>query len=193
MKALASGLMGRWDYNEDESKMDASEFKNYRKKVVNCELEIISKFSEKEFKDKELKKASNEYIDALNKQLKAIDYYGVDDIRYSLEWEEGYNSRSLLIKKFVEIYNLIVDDAYKTYINEFISTAGIVAEQENVKEQVSRMIDVQFVVVKSSYGYDTYETTISNITNVTFSYFSVMVNLYDENDVILESPYTNQI
>lgn len=193
MKALSKGLMDRWDYNEDESKMDVSEFKNYRKKLVNCELDYISKFGDETFKDEELKKAASEYINALNEQLKAVDYYGIDDNRYSEEWGKGYNSRSLLIKKFVEKYNLLVDDAYQTNISEFVTQAGIVVEQENIKEQVSRMIDVKFDEVKNSYGYKTYEATISNITNVTFSYFGVMVNLYDENDVIIESPYANPI
>lgn len=193
MKALSKGLMDRWDYNEDESKMDVSEVKNYRKKLVNCELDYISKFGDETFKDEELKKAASEYINALNEQLKAVDYYGIDDNRYSEEWDKGLNSRSLLIKKFVEKYNLLVDDAYQTNISEFVTQAGIIVEQENIKEQVSRMIDVKFDEVKNSYGYKTYEATISNITNVTFSYFGVMVNLYDENDVIIESPYANPI
>lgn len=193
MKALSKGLMDRWDYNEDESKMDVSEVKNYRKKLVNCELDYISKFGDETFKDEELKKAASEYINALNEQLKAVDYYGIDDNRYSEEWDKGLNSRSLLIKKFVEKYNLLVDDAYQTNISEFVTQAGIIVEQENIKEQVSRMIDVKFDEVKNSYGYKTYEATISNITNTTFSYFGVMVNLYDENDVIIESPYANPI
>lgn len=193
IRALAKGLMERWDLNVDNSSMSATEIKENYKKCVNAELNSIGEFADKKFENQGLKKNMDRYIEALNIQLNAIDHYELDYTRFNNEWSDGYNKRAVLIKKFVRNYDLKVESEYESDIDSFINDADLITEQENIKEKVEKMISVEFDIVENNYGWKTYEATIENITDVTFLYFAVIANLYDENDIIVESPYTNQI
>ena len=56
IRALAKGLMERWDLNVDNSSMSATEIKENYKKCVNAELNSIGEFADKNLKTKGLKK-----------------------------------------------------------------------------------------------------------------------------------------
>jgi len=195
MKALAKGLMARWELaGKDEREMTADEFVDNRKQLINLELDNVLDFTEKEFENKDLQKDAVEYIEALNKSFKSLDYYQMDYNKCITIWDEAYASRSLLLRKFAKTYNLKVDEEYQRELDDFINNAAVLDEQNALKETISNMIsNLEFEKVEDSYDWKTYQVTITNETDETFTYFGLIVDLKTEDGTILASQYTNQI
>jgi len=192
---LANGLVKRWKLSDsvDEDKLDTADFKSNRTNLVNAELDSISKYAELDFLDDKLKENVVSYIDALNTQLEAIQYYGNNNDRYLSIWDEGYDKRALLIKIFVEDNSLSVEEEYQNNLDNFISEAKTIIEKEEQKEKVTKMMAGGFEKISSSYGWTTYEMTIENTLDVTFDYFSVEIKLIDEEGIQVGSEYTNSL
>lgn len=193
IKALARGLIDRWEYDKDEVGMENLEFKEYRRELIHKELDQVAEFEEVEFEDPKLKEYAFAYIEALEAQLKAIEYYGRDRNKCFFDWDEAYDDRSKLIKTFTEEYGLDVGSKYKHYLEDFIRNAEVAEQVETVKEQVAQMEQVEFERWADEGGLKKYGYQIKNITDVTFSYFSSSIELYDEKGALIGNAFGDNV
>ena len=100
LTAFAKGLMQRWELNYPDP-TDAATFVKYYTDYVNAELNEIGKFRDVTFSDNTFNQKVHDYIDALDKQLKSLDYYATDTVRSQADWASAYKQRSLIIKYFL--------------------------------------------------------------------------------------------
>lgn len=203
MRALSKGLIDRWDYSEtgyieefgkEVDKLGKSEYMEYIKKCINFELDYVGDFQEKEFLDVTLGEKVLNYIEVLNNGLTAIDYYSMDFNKYNVMWNDIYSTRVLFIRDFVNDYGLIVDEEHQKTLDELITDASIVDEQNTLNEAINNMVDGYTYEAKDDgYGNITYIVNMENTTNVTFEYFGCSVDVLDENETIISTGYTGEI
>ncbi len=184
---FADGLEERWSLN-------ASDPQNGYKILVNAELNRLSKYDKVTFDDAVFNEKAHAYIQALKTQLSAIDYYVTDYSKYSDMWSEGYSERSVLITYFLSNYPVPIDEKYADVKLEFQSAAKGIEAQAEFDSLVEMMIHKNnFINSKSSSSWKTYEISITNETDKTFTYFGLDVNCLDAEGKILEQKNTNQI
>lgn len=203
IRELSKGLVDRWDYSEEGylkefdkefDDMESSEYMEYLKKCVNYELDKVNDFQAKEFLDEALGEKALRYIESLNNGLAAIDYYSMDNIKYNVLWNDVYSTRVLLIRDFVNNHGLVVDEAHQKTLDEFITNASIVDEQNALDEAINSMVDGYTHEAKDNgYGNISYTVNMENTTDVTFEYFGCSVDVLDENGTIIFTGYTGEI
>ena len=193
LTAFAKGLMQRWELNYPDP-TDAATFVKYYTDYVNAELNEIGKFRDVTFSDNTFNQKVHDYIDALDKQLKSLDYYATDTARSQADWSSAYKQRSLIIKYFLNNYPVKIDDKYADIKNEFIVDANSVEAENKLKDEINNMINAgPFELVEDSYGYKTYRRNITNTTEYTFEYFGLNVQCLDDSKNIIDQEYTGQI
>lgn len=203
MFALSKGLVSRWDYSDNDYKEDfgkneedlnATEYADMLRKCVNYELDSIGDFKTQKFSDEDLEKTAIEYIDLLNECLSTLDYYSMDYNKYTIMWNNLYSKRMLLVRKFVDNYGLTVDTEHQNTLDEFITNASVVEEQNALDESINNMVSGYTYEMKDSgYGSISYIINMENTTNVTFEYFGCSVDVLDENGTIIYTGYTGEI
>lgn len=193
LTAFAKGLMQRWELNYPDP-TDAATFVKYYTDYVNAELNEIGKFRDVTFSDNTFNQKVHDYIDALDKQLKSLDYYATDTARSQADWSSAYKQRSLIIKYFLNNYPVKIDDKYADIKNEFIVDANSVEAENKLKDEINNMINAgPFELAEDSYGYKTYKKNITNTTKYTFEYFGLNVQCLDDSKNIIDQEYTGQI
>lgn len=108
LEKMADGLNARWEYNKDEATMSSSEFIDYRAALVNEEYKRLEEYKDTEFTDAKFDLMVQAYIEAIEMQANALEYYMELPNLYELEWSAGYNLRAALIPNFVDTYGLAV-------------------------------------------------------------------------------------
>lgn len=193
LTAFAKGLTQRWELDYPDETDAATHVKNYSNSV-NAELNEIGKFRDVTFSDNTFNQKVHDYIDALDKQLKSLDYYATDTARSQADWSSAYKQRSLIIKYFLNNYPVKIDDKYADIKNEFIVDANSVEAENKLKDEINNMINAgPFELVEDSYGYKTYKRNITNTTEYTFEYFGLNVQCLDDSKNIIDQEYTGQI
>lgn len=79
-------------------------------------------------------------------------------------------------------------------MDEFITNASIVDEQNALDEAINSMVDGYTYEAKDNgYGNISYTVNMENTTDVTFEYFGCSVDVLDENGTIIFTGYTGEI
>lgn len=198
MTDMKKALQARWklaDADKGDEQVSADEEKKQLQNCVNAEWRVINKYENADFNDVRLGKIAKDYINAVNQQMDALKFYGVNDDKYSQEYTEAYNQRTQLVGELVKDYGLTVDPEYKQDLDDFQVNAQVVEESENTQEQIKKMISsIKFNKVDGENGsWPTYEVTLENTAGVTFEYFNLQISLLDKSGVIVESVTTNTI
>lgn len=188
---FVDGLEERWDFS-DKDNSNLSEKEVYEKSA-HIELDKLEKLNTN-FTDEKLATYYQNYYDALNTSLKSLDYYTVDYNQYSVNWNEAYKQRCVLIRDIFNEYNLEVDKKHQKTLDEFIKSASVVDAERKLESQVEDMIG-QFTISHEvdEWGNITYKITGTNTTEFTFDYFYADVNILDTNETIVATTQINQI
>lgn len=132
LRAMAKGLMKRWDQvNADESNGDIFDVGKCYSNYCDIELKHIECYENAKFQDAALESDVKEYIDLIRKAKDATQFYNIDYLQYSNEWDETYAKRVVLIKIFVDNYGLQVDDEHKSTLNDILNDAIVVNSTPN--------------------------------------------------------------
>lgn len=130
LKDMSEGLSARWESDENENTMTRTELVEYRRKLVNEEYLRLNKYSEQSFENEKFDMLAHAYIDALETQLQALDYYDEMEGLYDIEWGSGYSVRALIIPTFVDSYGLVADEEL---VSEFRNgNTATITEQTNM-------------------------------------------------------------
>lgn len=194
INSLSKALQKRWDLNNEYEKKDiitgSDEHYDYYEKLVNAELNELEKYKDLKFKDSKLQELAIKYINLLNQQKDSLQYLKVNYDKFDKEWMDAYNQRTQLIIKFTKDYNLTVDNKYKDTLNELLTNGKLVSEEEDLKAEINNIVDsAEFKKVKEEYDWAYYEAVLENTTGKDFQYFTLEINLLDEDGVVVESTY----
>lgn len=195
MRALSRGLMGRWEKNEEDTSNgllgeDPTAYKEY------CEIELneIKSFYDMEFENPELGQDSKIYIDMVNNALDSLKYYTVDYGSYYELWSEAYAERTMLIKKFVENYGLVVDSKYQKTLDDLLIDAMGAEAQVSLKNTIRDMTkEFQLTSSTDEWGYISYRLQMTNTTEYTFDYFYVEISVLNSEGKIVNSGSASQV
>lgn len=196
MKDAAKALETRWKMNEsDEDKVyteGSDEQKELFSKWTQAELDILSEYEDEKFEDSKLKELAIQYINALKDQEEAMKYVTVDYLKFSEIWQSSYDLRTQIIAQLKEDYGLNVSEKYQSILDDLVTNAQLVTEEQTTKETVETFAKgIQFALEKDEYGLKTYSTVVENTTGLGFSSLSLTINLLDAEGVIVETTYAN--
>ena len=118
----------------------------------------------------------------------------MDYTTFSTQWADTYANRTILLKKFVDDYGLVVKEEYQDTLDDLLVDASAAQEQIDIKDSIQKMTE-QFKIetTEDEWGYKTYKISMKNTTDRTFEYFSAEINLYDEKQVIVGTGNTDQL
>ena len=195
MRSLSKGLMARWAESDAQAEQGfIGEDPDLYSKYCEIELEQVKDFANQTFDNSELEADAKQYIEYLNQAQEATKFYTVDYTTFSTQWADTYANRTILLKKFVDDYGLVVKEEYQDTLDDLLVDASAAQEQIDIKDSIQKMTE-QFKIetTEDEWGYKTYKISMKNTTDRTFEYFSAEINLYDKNQVIVGTGNTDQL
>lgn len=195
MRSLSKGLMARWAESDAQAEQGfIGEDPDLYSKYCEIELEQVKDFANQTFDNSELEADAKQYIEYLNQAQEATKFYTVDYATFSTQWADIYANRTILLKKFVDDYGLVVKEEYQDTLDDLLVDASAAQEQIDIKESIQKMTE-QFKIetTEDEWGYKTYKISMKNTTDRIFEYFSAEINLYDKNQVIVGTGNTDQL
>lgn len=178
---LAAGLENRWQL---ESTLQEYEDYDLTKEdwanLFAAEYDQVSSFKTETFQDEALEALAQRYIKLLEDAQETLDLFGTD------QWEDQYQN-GIYWKQLVtlfEINNLrpvVVAEEYQQNLTQLLTNGEIVNMVYPLLDQIF------FLHINTTAHGEQYETTVKNTTSLTFVWFSLDVNLLDENGTVLET------
>ena len=182
---LARALEARWAITDIQD--DAEDERTRRTKAVDAELDILSDYSSAKFEDSALQEKVVGYINALKAQKDSLDYYAVDSEKYNDDWEKAYDTRTQLLKSFVNDYGLEVSDKHANTLKDLITNATLVDEQNAQQAAVDALCAAMvFAPGGDEFGHE-YVAVVENTSGIAFDSFVININLLDADGVVIDS------
>ncbi len=177
---LTKGLSARWEISsKQKDTVDLYE------KCIEAEYDILSKYKEEAFEDKELGELAKSYIDILEKSKQTLKYFN-DDEKWVANWDSIYKDRLEILFDLNDKLDLqFSKESDKEEFN------GLLSEGQLVKDVRNFINTTKFKKTKSDYGWNTYSAVVENTTDQNFSYFSFEIKLLDKDGVTIETQYAS--
>lgn len=197
LKIMANGLNERWDVAfEDESDMTTDEFVEYRMTLVDAEYNNLIEFKDNEFENKKFSLLARAYIEGVEIQKNALQYY--ENLRpvYDVEWNAGYNIRAIAICDMYDYYGLDISedkiDEFRSsvdnmYTYEVIDTSVSDLNQGSVRQNDLKVIAAE--VDSIEYGWCNFHFVIENCSDESIHTVSLNISLLDDNGNIVSTTY----
>lgn len=184
LTSLAKGLDKRWEVVARKRNVEKS-IKDYRA-YVNYELIEVKKYKNRKFKDPELKKLADTYIDVLKNEKETTTNRKYLDSIFRREWNKLQHKRYELLLDINSISEIPVQD--KNSLNDILRSGKAVKEFNRVYGILVDTFDAKnFVVEEVEDGSEKEKRYVGNFENTTghyISYIDININFYDENDKI---------
>lgn len=196
ISAMATSLEKRWaitDSKEAESlELYSREYYANVSSAIDAELEVVSEYRNAEFKDHNLQELAIKYINALEDSKETADLLPNDDDSLYDQWDSIYDTRTTIIKAFVDDYGLHVSEEYQSTLDDLTNNAKSVEKETAIKEKVDKIASsLEFDRDEDEYGsgYCTYTTKFTNDTGVNFDYLSFNIDLLDDEGTVIEQQF----
>lgn len=181
LKDMAKGLEARWDLSENENSGMAEEEKN--EKCVQLELDEIGVYKDEKFKDTKLQEHAISYINALNKQKEALEYYDADYVKYDEMWEEAYLDRCGLIVDINKEYGIPVGSKYEDTMKDMAKTGKKANERSAIEESIEKQLESN----EATREGDDIVIVLENTSETTIRDAEFKIKYYDADGVNTES------
>lgn len=190
--AMSAALEKRFDLADEHERAVEEDGKKMtpedRQAAIDIELEALSDFRNREFEDGNLQELVISYLNILEDTYEIADLQTTDAVAFLEEWDEAYNDRTQLLRRFVEEYGLSVDAAHEDTLNEMLMVAKYADQEDSLNEAVQALADsIVIEFATNEYGYTDGSATVTNSTGYSFEYISFNVNMYDEGGVRIGS------
>ena len=152
LKDFKSGLTARWDIKqgvgEEESK--------YLGKLVDAELNKVSKYTDLKFEVSKLQENAISYINLLKTQKESLSYYTPDYTKFNEMWQDSYKKRSQMLQTMINDYGISFPSKYNDVLDELLTNAKIANDEDEFKKLFDEMISgLNFEKVSSTFGIST--------------------------------------
>lgn len=191
---LSKSLEARWDISEaqDLATLTNAEYKTTMESAIQAELDIVGKYQTEKFEDTKLQEYVLQYINNLKDQQASLDYIDADNVKFIDEWNNLYGSRTEIVSTFYNTYGLTVSEKYQSVLNDMLTKATIVANQNEQKAIIDSWVkSITFELAEDNSGWKTYQAVAENTTGYSFDYINLSINLIDSDGVILETRYSS--
>lgn len=176
----------RWKLadKEDDTETDSKE---HYTELVNTELDILSKYKDKQFNDVKLQALAEKYIEGLEKQSESLKYMNVDYLKYDELWSEGYDLRSTVLLQLQEEYNIELDEEE---FADLKTNAQIVNSEKEHKAKIDAIIkNIKFDAPVEEYGWYKYSTVVENTSEVAIDYLEIEIDLMDKDGIVVDTAH----
>jgi hypothetical protein len=187
MNIIADGWMKRSDALEGVDSTD-DEYASKLKEGIQVEIDNDSSLKDRQFENTQLQEDVLAYLNSLEAQIDVLESYSMADLEFYEAWQKAYDERSVLLKKFVDEYGFTVDDKYQDILDDLLAN-GTATEKENSQKEAidSLLANAKWDKEDDGYGYYTYTAVIENTTDYDYKDVSVILELYDSDDVKTET------
>lgn len=179
---MAKGLEARWEFSDSAAaeKMDEDEVMTT---AIAKELDIIGSYSDGTFKDTKLQEYAISYINALNKQNEALEYYDADYFKYCDMFEAAYIERCQLIVNINKEYGIPVSSKYQDTLDDMSTTGNKADEKDNITKAIEKQIKNADITMED----DNLVMVIENTTDKTLVDVDFQIKYYDADGVKIET------
>lgn len=193
MEVIATGFERRADKIDELQRAgkDTQSTANL-KTIVQTELNIDQTLRNRQFKDAKLQEQIIAYINTLNDSVKLLTNSSTSSNGFLEQWNDIRDERSSLLKGFVDKYGLTVSDKYQESMDELTANGAAVNEQNETDNTINQLVETAvFNKQADGFGGFTYAATIQNTSNIAFENISIVLALYDGQNVKLGETYTS--
>lgn len=185
MKSLAKGLEDRWDISEKGDNTVES-YKN----CIQAELDQVEQYQSATFEDSVLQEKALAYINVLKDSMDNVEYAFSDD-NYD-KWSDLYDKRTMMIKDFVDNYELKVGSKYQDTLDELVANGKSAGVQADQKEAIEKLVSgLTFEMIENDYGWKKYQAVLENTTDYDIEELGLDVSLLDKDGVIVATEYAS--
>ena len=173
------------DYRKGVGFIDAA-----LKKAINKELDEISEYKDKKFKDSKLQELAISYINELNNGLEIAKTYGSDS--FETKWDEHIGKRTSLLSAIDKINSIPVQD--KDSLSELLAQGNEVKDNNAKKEAIENLVkNINFTVdnTKSNEYTKYYSATVENTTEYLIKDIYLTINLVNADGVTVGTQYVS--
>lgn len=186
MQIIAKGWQRRSDLLDGASSED-EDYADELKSGIQAEIDNAESLKSRQFENSQMQEDVIAYLNSLDDQLEVLNSYSMNDVDYYTEWNKVYDERCQLLKTFVDDYGLTVDQKYQSTLDQMLAN-GVAAEKKaGQQEAIEALISGASWEKTEEYGYFTYTAVVENTSDYDFSNVSLVVSLYDADDVKTES------
>lgn len=185
LEDFKQGLYDRWDYKDE----DGDEVPESFKKAIDKELNILSKYTDKKFKDSTLQEYAIKYINILKKSKSFDDetykrYYLLYDEDKENDYYKLYVERTGLIKDIVKKYKVKIDDKHQKSYNELMNDNSKAVKDAEKDSKIKAIVDnLSFDKKDDSY----YEAIAENNSGYNISNLDLSINLLNSDGVVVDT------
>ena len=187
---LAAGLQERWQLEaqlqERETAPEGEETEPYVRtredweNLFAAEYTRIAPFKQEKFQDEAMEAAALRYIGSIEASVDALEHFGTD------QWEDEYfNGAYWEQANALYLVNALrpisVAEEHQETLTDLLINGEIINMVRPLLDQV------MFLHVGTNNAGKKYETTIKNTTSLNFEWFSLDVNLLDEDGKIMDT------
>lgn len=187
---LEKGLENRWALSDSDPE---NESKDFYTKLDNKELDQISKYTNKKFKNSNLQEHAIAYINTLKKQKATLKYYGSES--FDEKWIDATNNRNAEFLSINKIQKIKVADKYKDYLAELMGSGKAQTEENELDKKVNILVKgINFKTQPKEYVDDTYtdyEAIVKNTTGKDIKNFGIVIKIKDKDDTTVDTQYAN--
>lgn len=192
MQVIATGLEARWKLADESDASGDSETASSYKDCINTELKNDKSLRNEKFKSSAMQKDVIDYIDVLEESKKIVEKYPMSDADFWTKWNETYDKRTALIKKFVDKYDLKVSKECSKTLKELVDNGKAAQSQTEKKDAVNALVSsLNWTTTDDGYGNYTLTATAQNNTKYNINDLGINLYLYDQNNVKQEETYTS--
>ena len=189
LAAIKEGLEARYNIS-DENNKSLEGFRTYLEEALNTETAAVIKYEKEEFQDKNFENTVRKYIEALDSQYRAIEYFYTDNEKYNQLFNElGVIPRAECLRTLKEDYGLALEKKYRSTFN----TAMDMEKNLYYRASLGQMIEVDTELgkleitiegIKKNDTWTGYEREDGQMTEdhyvATLTYSVKNISYYDE-------------
>lgn len=184
MPTVASGLKKRFQIVDSDDFDDSTSAD--QKRAVQAELDTDKPLKNEKFKNSKLQETVISYINVLNDSMDVLNNYQYNSDKYDDHWNEVYNKRTTILKTMVDNYGLRMSGSDQANLNDLVANGKATVKANRQKETLEKMIEGAKFEKTDEDGEFAYSATVKNTSNIAYKDISLVVSLYDANNVKTE-------
>lgn len=186
LEDFKQGLYDRWDFDGGDNKDDVPK---YFKDSIDKELNRLSKYKDKKFKDLTLQEYAIKYINILKKSRELDDkdyneYYISFNDNKSNGYYKLYVERTGLIKDIVKKYKVEFDSKHKDIYDKLVSDNSKAVKDAEKDSKIKAIVEnLSFEKKDDNY----YEAIAENSSGYNISNLDLSINLLNSDGVVVDT------
>lgn len=161
------------------------------KEAVQIEIDNDSSLKTAQFKDSKLQQTVLAYLNSLDDQMDVLESYPYGSADYARAWSAALDNRTIILKQLVDDYGLTVSEKYKNEFDQLIANGSLASNKESIENALNSMLNsAVWKKTDNGGGRFQYSAVIENTSDYNFKSISILVNLFDADDVKHEAHAT---